>query len=105
MRQTCESKKNRQLYFEIKYLCPTYSSKIDNPSKKVNPFDVNADPNFYEGDCLQIKELRNDLEFYSQIKRFEEKVGIKQDSGVTYIAGLFNDKNYKAKKTLDQMYK
>ena len=52
MRQTCESKKNRQLYFEIKYLCPTYSSKIENPSKKEDPFDVNGDSNFYEGDCL-----------------------------------------------------
>lgn len=75
--------------FEIRYYC-------------LYPDDL-----ILEGPCLQAEEFKDHIEFYSQLKRYEEEKGLPDSrtcQDVQYIQGIFQDKDVVSLKVLDQMH-
>lgn len=70
------SVKRRDLVFEVKYFCPVYSDKLENPSPTNDPYNPDASPEYYEGQALQVSDMYDCLEFYSQVKSYEESHGM-----------------------------
>lgn len=71
IRQTVISNKRRDLVFEVKYYCPVYSDKLINKVRCNDPYDPDSSPEFDECQALQVKDLYDSLEFYSQVRDFE----------------------------------
>ena len=58
---------------DIDYYHPHYSDKIQNNSNQVDPYNINGGKKYYEGKCFKRKVLFDHLEFYSQLKIYEQK--------------------------------
>lgn len=106
IRQTVVSVKRRDLVFEVKYFCPVYSDKLENPSLRSDPYNPDASPEFYEGQALQVNDMYDCLEFYSQVRSYEQSQGMPDSrvkGDVQTFFGTYEDKAHVALKVLDRL--
>ena len=60
---------------DIDYYHPYYSDKLQNDKNEVDPYNIKGGKKLYEGKCFKRKVLHDHLEFYSQLKIYEQKNG------------------------------
>jgi hypothetical protein len=102
------SAKSRDLVFEVKYFCPVYSDKLENRSQANDPYNPDAPPEYYESQSLQVKDMYDSLEFYSQLKGYEsshQMADSRFQSDVQNLFGTYEDKAHVALKVLDRLSK